>query len=125
MKPLNEIHHPLFYCCSKIYVIGVGFFDGFQLETALGLGDLKFCLSYTANNSRPKKYFHFKERQLPPGRDGVEWDSDDGYAEVGNYQVDQQQVIVSSQLKQIEGVQCMIHPHIIENEDFLNPEILS
>ena len=95
------------------------------MERAQGLGDLKFCLLPTAKNSRPKKYFHFEERQLPPGRDGVEWDSDDGYAEVGNYQVDQQQVIVSSQLKHREGVQCMIHPHSIENEGFLNPEMLS
>ena len=70
-----------------------------------------------------KKYFHFTESQLPPGRDGVEWDSDDGYAEVGNYQVDQQQMIVSSQLKHREGVQCMIQPHIIENEGLLNPVI--
>ena len=89
------------------------------MERAQGLGDLKFCLLPTANNSRPKKYFHFKERQLPPGRDGVEWDSDDGYAEVGNYQVDQQQMIVSSQLKHREVVQCMMHPHIVENEGFL------
>ena len=86
------------------------------MERAQGLGDLKFCLLPTANNSRPKKYFYFKERQLPPGRDGVEWDSDDGYAEVGNYQVDQQQMIVSSQLKHREGVQCMIHPHIISSK---------
>ena len=122
MKPLNEIQHPLFYCCPKIYVIAVEFY-GFQLETAQGLGDLKFCLLPTAINSRPKKYFHFTERQLPPGRDGVEWDSDDGYAEVCNYQVDQQQMIVSSQLKHREGVQCMIQPHIIENEGLLNPVI--
>ena len=72
---------------------------------------------------KAKKYFHFTERQLPPGRDGVEWDSDDGYAEVGNYQVNQQQMIVSSQLKHREGVQCMIQPHIIENEGLLHPVI--
>ena len=59
----------------------------------------KFCLLPTAINSRPKKYFHFTERQLPPGRDGVEWNSDDGYAEVGENQVDQQQMVIRLQLK--------------------------
>ena len=81
---------------------------------ALGISSSAFFLLPTTQDQ--KKYFHFKEKQLPPGRDGVEWDSDDGYAEVGNYQVDQQQVIVSSQLKHREGVQCMIHPHIISSK---------
>ena len=35
----------------------------------------------------------------PPGSDCVEWNSDDGDAEVGENQVDQQQMVIRLQLK--------------------------
>ena len=79
-----------------------------QFETARALGLPSYAFFCTANNSRHKTGIPLKRKQIPPGRDGVEWDSDNGYAEVGDDQVDQKQMIVSSQLQHGEGVQCAI-----------------